>query len=205
VWHAARLTREHGENWFDTFQNEPIGNVFKFRNPERYLLVHFVPRVGYSSAAFEERSYLPPADCPPAASVDNLEAHCRASAPYVVYQRWMGEARPGDSLWFDTLLIPHGPELTPQQAAGGVRVLLADGERVALEVRVGDETWTLAESPRRVPIVAPGLVTNARFMILSRAPGRPAWLLARDAGWINAGSVLWRSSQPGYAETELTP
>jgi hypothetical protein len=205
VWHAAELSSDHGESWYETFQREPVSNIIKFRNPERYLMVYFVPRAGYESAAFAEPSYLAPADCPPPASVDVIEARCRSTAPYVLYQRWTGEARSGDSLWFDTLLVPYGPERTASQVASDVRVLLADGERAALEVRVGSELWTLAESPRRAPIVAPGLVTDARSMVLMQSPGQPGYLLARDARWVNAGSLLWRSSQPGYVETELTP
>jgi len=205
VWHSAGLLPEHGESWYDTFQREPVANVFKFRNPERYLLHYFVPREGYASGAFEEASYLPPADCPPVDSVEYIDARCRAGAPYVLYQRWTGDAQAGASLWFDTLLLPHGPELSPEEAAGAVRVLLADGERVALEVGIGGERWILAESPSGIPIAVSGLVTNARYLVLGTSPGQPGYLLARGASWIQSHGLLWRSPLPISVETELAP
>jgi len=205
VWHAADLRPAHGANWYDVFQREPVANVTRFRNPERSLLLYFVPREGFASAAFEEASYLPAAGCPRPGSSPTLEARCRSSPPYVLTQRWTGEARAGETRWFDTLLLPHGPEQTPEGAAEGVRVLLADPQRVALEVRIGAERWTLLDNPGGAPLEAPGLATDATYLILGTAPGEAGYLLGHEVSRVELGETSERWPERTSAELALPP
>jgi hypothetical protein len=192
VWHVGDLHPRHGVDWYDVYYREPLSNVWKYRNPERYALLYFVPRPGQRSGAFEEASYLPSEGCPRNTRSDTVDARCRSGPPFVVYQRWTGETSPGESRWFDTLLIPHGPELSPADAAARVRVLLADAERVALEVKVGDETWTILDQPREGVVDVPGLAADARYAILRSAPDRPPYLLAHAATRIEVGDLSYR-------------
>ena len=39
AWHAGNLAPEHGDNWWDISYREPLSNVWKLRNPERYALL----------------------------------------------------------------------------------------------------------------------------------------------------------------------
>lgn len=192
VWHAADLHPSRGEHWCDVYYREPLANVWKYRNPERYALLYFVPRPGQRFGAFEEASYLPPEDCPRNAHSDTVDARCRSGPPFVVYQRWTGETSPGESRWFDTLLLPHGPELSPADAAGRVRVLFSDSERVALEVSVGDETWTFVDQPQGGVIEVPGLAADARYAIVRSAPDRPPYLLTHAASRVEVGNLSHR-------------
>ncbi len=192
VWHAGDLHPDHGENWYDIYYREPISNVYKMRNPERYALLYFVPRPERLVAAFEEASYLPPAGCPRNSDSGIVPAKCRAGPPFVLYQRWVGETLPGASRWFDTLLVPHGAELSPREAAERVRVLTADTQSVALEVKIGDETWTVVDSPSGAPVEAGDLATDARYAILRSAPGRPDYVLSFEATRIERGKVAYR-------------
>ncbi|MHC4607666.1 MAG: hypothetical protein ACYTAF_12190, partial [Planctomycetota bacterium] len=181
VWHAGDVHPERGDHWFDVYYREPLSNVWKVRNPERYALLYFVPRPGHVSAFHLEDAYLPGAGCPRDAPSDRVALECRSGPPYVVHQRWKGDVQANEARWFDTLLLPHGPERGPAQIAEGIRVLHADREGVALEVAIGDETWTVLDSPRGTPIEAPGLSADARYAVLRTAPGRPPYLLVHEA------------------------
>ncbi len=203
VWHAADLHPRHGDHWYVAYDREPTGNVWKYRNPERYALLYFVPRPDADVTAFEAPIYLPPEGCPNPSPEDVVSPECRSSPPFVVYQKWTGAAHPGDERWFDTLVRPFGPDRSPEQAADGVRVLAAGAHSVALRVEMGDETWFLVDNPEGDAIETPELSTDARSLLLRVREGSREYLLVRDATRVEAGllSLRW----PGPVSLEQGP
>ena len=181
VWHFGDLQRARGANWFDAFYRSPLSNVWKHRNGERYLLTWFTPRRSTQVAGFEEPYFLPAEGCPRSGGATRVKAECRSGPPFVVYQRWKGAADAGESRWFDTLLVPHGPETSAESLASDVRTLHVARGSVALELRIGDETWSVAESPALRPIEVDGLAIDARYAIVRTAPDREPYLLAHEA------------------------
>ena len=73
-----------------------------------------------------------------------------------------------------------------------MRVLAAGKANVALEVRIGDETWTIADSPNGVPVEVGDLATDARYAVLRTAPRRPDYLLTFDATRFARGTIEHR-------------
>jgi hypothetical protein len=201
VWHAADVHPQHGTHWYAVYDREPSGNVWKYRNPERYALLYFVPRPDAPVTATLEPIYLPPEDCVVPSPDDVIPAECRSSPAFVVYQKWSGAATPGEARWFDTLLRPFGPELSPEQAASRVRVLHAAGDATALQIEMGPESWIVVDNPGTAPIDAPGISTDARSLLIRSKPDTEEYLLALDATFVTAGSVALRWPERTSVET----
>ncbi|MHB9025224.1 MAG: Ig-like domain-containing protein, partial [Armatimonadota bacterium] len=189
VWHAHDVHPDHGTNWYDIYNREPKGiNGWTFKNPQRSLLLYFVPRTGLEVAEWLEPSYpqtYPPANPP--------------LAGYVLYQKLLGDFTAGQSLWTDTILLPHGPELTPTQAAVNASGLLYQNDltgALALQVIVGDETWTVVDNPTGELINVTGLTTDARYLIACSKPATPDYLLVDQATTVQVGSTskTWDSA-----------
>jgi len=82
VWHVGDIAAPRGKDWFDIYYREPLGNLWKLRNPERYALLYLVPRPGYRSEASAQETLLPLKDCDPSAS--RVAGKCRHGPFYVV-------------------------------------------------------------------------------------------------------------------------
>ncbi|MHB9130668.1 MAG: Ig-like domain-containing protein [Armatimonadota bacterium] len=182
VWHAHDVHPDHGTNWYDIYNREPLGiNGWKFKNPQRSMLLYFVPRTGLEVAEWLEPSYpptYPPANPP--------------LAGYVLYQKLQGDFTAGQSVWTDTIMLPHGPELTPAQAAANAGGLLYQNDAtgaIALQVIVDDETWTVVDNPTRESINVTGLTTDAAYLIARSKPGTPDYLLAHEATTVQVGTI----------------
>jgi hypothetical protein len=185
VWHGEDVRPEHGANWYDLYWREPRGLNWKFKNPERYALLYFVPRVGREIAAWKESAYAPKYTSP----------------PWVLYQKGCGEAKATQAVWFDTLLLPHGNELTPPKAAAQVSVLYDDGANVALQVRSGDETWIVVDNPGAKTITARGLATDAAYLIACAKPKTPDYLVVTNATKVKVGAT--NQNWPTPTTTEI--
>ncbi len=168
LWTAYDVRPESGPNWFDLYDREPHSvNGLRFANPERYVLLWFVPRTGVQVAEWREiRTGNPP------------------SPSYLVAQRWTGVAAAGDARWFDSLLLPHGPEPDPAEVAAGVAVLYDDGTAVALRIRLDDETWTIVDNPSHVSIQSATVATDATYAITRTVAGEPDYVLAHEVTFL---------------------
>jgi hypothetical protein len=179
VWHARDVHPDHGDNWFDLYTREPWSlNNWKYKNPQQSLLLYFVPRTGSEVAEWLEASYPqtnPPANPPFPA--------------YVMYQKRQLSFTAGQSVWADSVLLPHGPELTPTQAASNISVLYDDGQAVAIQVTVGDEIWTVVDNPAHTSITITGLSTDARYLITRSKPNTADYILADQATTVTVGSI----------------
>ncbi|MHB9024480.1 MAG: hypothetical protein ACYC7E_09925, partial [Armatimonadota bacterium] len=179
VWHAHDVAADHGSNWYEVYYREPWGmNNWKFKNPQQSMVLYYVPRTGQEVAEWLEPTYpqtFPQANPPLAA--------------YVMYGKRQLDFTAGQSVWVDTVLLPHGTELTPTQAAGNISVLYDDGQAVAIQVIVGDETWTVVDNPYRTSINITGLVTDARYLITRIKPSTADYLLAQEATTVQVGSI----------------
>jgi hypothetical protein len=165
VWHAYDVQADHASNWYSLYDREPLGlNDWLFKNPERYVLAYMMDRTGYDMVEWKE-AYT---GNPP-------------SAPFVMYQRWVGDTAPGLEKWFDTVLLPHGGDLTPTEAAGNITVRHDDGVNIAFKVTVGNETWTVVDNPDGITINTLDIHTDATYMIARTQPGMDAYLLAHEA------------------------
>jgi hypothetical protein len=180
VWHAGHVGRSHGAHWFDVSTPEPLSDVWKLHNPERYALLWFVPREGWVASAVDEPVFHPPG-CAPRPGASRVSAKCRFGPSWVISQRRTGEVPAGGSLWFDTLVLPHGPDAAPRELAKGVRVLHAAGGNLALEVALGEERWTVVDRPGGGAIEVPGLATDARTALVRTRPGAPPYVFAQEA------------------------
>ncbi len=168
LWNAYDLDPEHGSTWFDLYYRQPlVVNGYRFANPERSVLLWTVPRSGVAVESWREvRTGNPP------------------SPSYFVAQRWNGTAVVGDERWFDSLLLPHGPERPPAQAASDVTVLYDDGAALALRVLIDDETWTVVDNPEHVPIASALVTTDARYAVTRTRAGEPDYVFAHDATYV---------------------
>jgi hypothetical protein len=165
VWHAYDVQADHAPNWYSLYDREPLGlNIWRFKNPERYVLLYMLDRDGYDTVEWKE-TY---AGNPP-------------SPPFVMYQRWVGDTAGEPEKWFDTVLLPHGDDLTPTLAAANISVPYDDGVNIAFKVKVGNETWTLVDNPEGVTINASGVHTDATYMIARTQQGMAGYLLAHEA------------------------
>ncbi len=187
IWHADSVVDAGDGQAFDVAYPAPLANVWRFRNPRRSALIYLLPREGQQARAFRDPSRAPPEDCDPDPDLDRVPARCRSSPGWVVQQLWSGSAAAGETHWFDTLILPHGPEQSPREAAAALRVLYRDAERSALELRLGEEIWTLLDNPSPQPLEIPELASDARYALLSRVAGRVDYLRTRDASRLRIG------------------
>ena len=192
VWHAGDLAPQHGANWWDISYREPLSNIWKLRNPERHALIWFTPRPNHIPQAFLEESYLPGPECRPGDDADQVTGPCRAGPPFVVADRWRGEVEAAQTLWFDTLIVPHGSETSPGDVAAGIRVILAKGDSLVLELSLADETWTVMDNPAAQPLTAAGFESDARAAILRSVAGKPPYVFAEDATHVLADDTVHR-------------
>ncbi|MHB9134662.1 MAG: hypothetical protein ACYDBB_26620 [Armatimonadota bacterium] len=168
LWHAHDVHPTHDTNWYDIYAREPKGmNNWLFKNPERYLMLYQVPRTGYEMAEWKESSYT---GNPPLPS-------------YIIYQKFCGDTTAGQTLWADTVLLPHGSDLTPTQAAANISVLYRDDATGALAVKVivGSETWVVVDNPTKATINITGLTTDAGYLITRTQTGMTNYVLTDQA------------------------
>jgi len=98
------LGPQSGPNWFNTYYDEllsgsafgNLGPVHVIRNPAWDLLVYFGdrPHAGYQV-------------------MDRFDVAPTRNSPVGVRQHWSGMARPGQTVTFTTVLLPHKPTPTP--------------------------------------------------------------------------------------------
>jgi hypothetical protein len=140
-----------------------------------------VPRRGRVVEIFDELSYHPPAGCASKTRERGMvTAECRAGPSWVVAQRFTGSVEAGDALWFDTLLVPHGPDERAEALASGTQVIHSDSASLALRLQLGEETWTVIDRPQGASLPAT-LGADVGYAITAEAPGRTPYVLTRDA------------------------
>lgn len=172
LWHTADMHPEHSSNWYDVYVREPLGlNGWLFKNPERHALLYMVSRAGREMASWKA-SY---SGNPPA-------------PPYISYQRFSGDIPANSDVWCDTLILPHGPEQTPAEAAGAVSVLYDDGTNVAIRVVYGGNTWTVADNPGGIRIEAGDFSTDAEYAV-TRVDHASFYMLVRNANCVESGAL----------------
>jgi hypothetical protein len=182
LWNSYDLDPEHGATWFDLYDREPrMVNGYRFANPERRVLLWTVPRPGVAVESWREvRTGNPP------------------SPAYMVAQRWTGTAVDGQARWFDSLLLPHGPERTPAEAASAVSVLYDDGTAVALRVVIDGEIWTVVDNPAHSPLASVLVSTDASYAITRTRAGEPEYALVRDATYLRVDDGTGRKIERGW-------
>ena len=164
--HPTDVAGDHGANWFDLFVRSPFANTFRIRNRPRGLLAWLRPQSSTVVEAFVEPSYLPEAE-PGACRNDDasrVSAECRHGPPYVVTQ-WQTGPLSAAPRCFDTLFVPHAPDVAARTLVEGVRVLRASDTTLALELRIGREEWLVVDDTSGGPIDAPGLAVQARYAV----------------------------------------
>jgi hypothetical protein len=179
VWHANDLRPEHAADgrWYDAYYREPLMvNNYRLKNPQRSLLLYQVPRQGYERAEF---------------SWDYSAVQPR-TPPYVVYQKYDQKNAAGRTFWTDTVLLPHGPELSPNAAAASIQVIYQDASgALVLRIQRGDETWTVVDNPGRVSLSMLGgqISTDALTLITRTKAGAPDYVLMREGSFarVNQG------------------
>jgi hypothetical protein len=184
VWHGYDVARTTGDNWFDLYWREPRGLAWKYKNPERYVLLWLAPRAGTTVDAWKEPSYNPQ----------------YTTAPYVIAQQRIIDAKAETTAWFDSLLLPHGKELAPEAAAANVKVLHDDGVAIALQVTARGERWLVVDNPTDKRLTAPGLETDAHHLLARTQPGKPDYLLARAATTVKWGAMAYTWAVPVTVE-----
>jgi hypothetical protein len=230
--HPSHDADPDASDWYDVYDRQPVGNTTRFRNPERYSLLYFVGRSGHATAAYEEGGYLTLADssraprslarnpacaepADPLTPVPAGPVECRTTPPFVLYQMWSGTLQTGESRWFDSLLLPHGRS-DPAAVAANVHELAVGDDYTALQVDVGDEKWIVVDNPSRRNVSAGRLagalatgepyLTNAEYLMLRFAPGKPVYLMVSRADFVHTG-VYSRAFSPaasGELEAEVS-
>jgi hypothetical protein len=125
--HTRDLGPECGDHWFNAYYDDlywtglGLGyGVQEFRNPARDLLVYFTPRKEY--AVNVRDTY--------------LENRYQLS-PLRLRQSWTGMTRPGMTMTFVTVLLPHRPTFTPSAL-----VQPSDGSQPWVSVQRDDDAVT---------------------------------------------------------------
>ena len=131
LWFAGEMPAARGANWFDVKWNEPRGFRWLWRNGDRRLLIWFAPQPGTKVDVELQRW-------------KTQRQPWEWSPPWVLSQRrpQLSGGR-GTRVHFNTLLIPHGPDLDPAELAAGVRMMKDGVDSTTLEVDVRGSTWRL--------------------------------------------------------------
>ncbi|MHB9025251.1 MAG: hypothetical protein ACYC7E_13955 [Armatimonadota bacterium] len=169
LWHAFDVASSYdstNKQWFDLYWREPVGlNSWTFKNPEYYTLLYMPSRTGYTRQEWKE-TYT---DGNP-----NI-------GPYIITQRWVGDATSSTTKWHDTVLYPHGSALSPSDAAAKISVLYDDGTAIAYRILWGDETWTVVDNPTGALINDADVVTDATYLVTRSQSSVADYVLAKDA------------------------
>ncbi|MHB9024814.1 MAG: hypothetical protein ACYC7E_11680 [Armatimonadota bacterium] len=182
VWHAFDVASSYdtaNKQWFDLYWRVPVGGVgagWSFKNPEYYALLYMPSRTGYTRQEWKE-TYT--GNQPP--------------PPYIITQRWVGDATSSTVKWHDTVLYPHGSALSPSDAAAQISVLYDDGTAIAYQILWGDETWTVVDNPTGALIYDADVVTDATYMVTRTQSGVADYVLAKNATTVEvtAGSLSY--------------
>lgn len=192
LWHTADVHPVAGSNWFNVYNRILMNNVYVVRNPERYALMWFLPRTGFEVQEWREPAYERDPSCVPLPSVCGLigtAPDCRSGPQYMIAQRNNGSYAAGQSVWFDTLLLPGAAPFDQADVDTSVQVIHDDGENTVLTVQYGDETWTLAHNPGGTSISTPSFETDADYVIARVGGGAEDYLLASRATHIRIGNL----------------
>lgn len=205
VWHAAAL-RATGPHWFDLFDPAPLGNVWRFRNPERYAWLGFVPRAGAQAAVRRVESYAPPPGCSQSLRDPTVKAECRAPPALVAYQRLDLAPASSSPPVLDSVWVPHGPEVVGEALASGLVVHYDDDDAVVLEIALAAERWILVDNPTRRLLRLHAVVTDARRALVLPGPSELRYALVLDATRLELPGVRPRRwSRPASAEIGELP
>lgn len=187
VWHANDIapTFAASDSWYDVYYREPLAfNRIPFTNPPRSMLLYMVPRPGFETWEVA----LPYSNVRP------------ATPRYVMYQKHASPDGFTGVLRADTVLLPHGPSLSPADAAADITVLHRDDATgaLALRIEVGDEIWTVVDNPVGAPMnVGGALLTDAVYLVARTRPGAAPYVLTEQASQVQidngAGLTIQRS------------
>ena len=189
-WLSRQLGSTTGANWANTwFDMMPYtglgrgGGMHRWRNDYYDLLTYFVPRPD---------SRIMVSDLTPQNPYMN--------APLQVRYAWRGLAREGATLWFDSLLVPHPPQIPetgPKPIADGIRVLASADDQTAL---LADLPWrhekVLVLQSRR-PFDGAGVRTDAKeAVVVWRGKAIVDWFV-RGATYLKVGDqTCFQSAKP---------
>lgn len=191
-WLSRQMGPASGDNWVNTyFDIMPYtglgqgGGMHRWRNFHYDLLTYFVPRPNCEL------------------SVTDFTTHNRyMNAPLRTRYAWRGLAKEGQTLWFDSLLLPHPikyqkPDPTP--FAHGIQVLASDDDRTALMV---DLSWK--PIPEKVFVLqgrkafdGGGVSTDAKEAVVIWQNNQVLDWYVRGATYLRVGDqALMQSAQP---------
>ena len=191
IWNAHEVLPEHGTHWYSVYNREPKGlDGWLFKSPEEYLQIYLVDRSPYTYSEWKV-----------------VKNENPGSPPYKFAQRWLGQAQAGQTLWFDSLLLPHGSELTPGAVAANINVVFDDGTNVVFKIAVGAETWTVVDNPGGLAINQGGVSTDASYLIARTSPAGPGYLLTSQASRVDVSdgpTRVIRLTWPVKTSVELT-
>ncbi|HEY3416806.1 MAG TPA: hypothetical protein VGM23_07980 [Armatimonadota bacterium] len=190
LWHAFDVASSYdagNKQWFDLYWREPAGmNSWTFKNPEYSALLYMPDRAGSTRQEWKE-TYT--------GGNPNI-------APYIITQRWVGDATSSTTKWHDSVLYPHGSGLTPSDAAAKISVLYDDGTAIAYQILWGDETWTVVDNPTGTLINDPDIVTDATYLVTRSQTGVANYVLAKNATTVEVttGSLNYSWAAPTTVE-----
>ncbi|MHB9023182.1 MAG: hypothetical protein ACYC7E_03275 [Armatimonadota bacterium] len=190
LWHAFDVASSYdstNKQWFDLYWREPVGlNSWTFKNPEHYALLYMPSRTGTTRQEWKE-TYT--------GGNPNL-------APYIITQRWVGDATSATTKWHDTVLYPHGSALSPSDAAAKISILYDDGTAIAYQILWGGETWTVVDNPTGSLINDADVVTDATYMVTRTQSGVADYVLAKNATTVEVttGSLNYYWASPTTVE-----
>ncbi|MHB9023677.1 MAG: hypothetical protein ACYC7E_05800 [Armatimonadota bacterium] len=191
LWHAFDVASSYdstNKQWFDLYWREPVGlNSWTFKNPEYYTLLYMPSRTGYTRQEWKE-TY----------TGGNPDI-----APYIITQRWVGDATSATTKWHDTVLYPHGSALSPSDAAGKISVLYDDGTAIAYRILWGDETWTVVDNPTGALINDADVVTDATYLVTRTQSSVADYVLAKNATTAEVTTGSLNYSWPVSTTVEL--
>ena len=169
IWQVETLGPDRGHSWFQFSTERLLGNVWYFRNPRRFGLLHFAPKDESQTGVFLDRSKLVPDTCETERLTPQIRAECRGGPTYTVYQRWSGEFMPGERHAFGSLLVSHGDETDTKQLAGRTR-----NDKNGIEFAMGDEEWRISFIP-----CSPARSSDPCYTVLREKPNTPDYLFSR--------------------------
>ncbi|MEZ4218753.1 MAG: hypothetical protein R3E88_19940 [Myxococcota bacterium] len=205
VWHVGSVLGRMGDD-FDAVLPAPLSNVWVIANPARHLWLSLVGRPGQRARAFVEPSYLPPPGCSRHPLEASVTAECRRGSPWVIATRWTGAAQTGDELWFDAVLVPTSQGLDGPKREDSVRVVRASGADLALEIRIGDERWSVCDRPGTAagaPRACGADVETDAESVIARRDATGHYLLAHRVRTLDTRGLVRRWETPATIEEGL--
>ncbi|HEY3416883.1 MAG TPA: hypothetical protein VGM23_08375, partial [Armatimonadota bacterium] len=193
-WLSRQMGPVSGKDWVNTYIDfMPYtglgqgGGFFRWKNYNYDLLTYFVPRPGMSLTTTDLTSRNP-----------------YMTAPLQVRQAWMGLAKEGQTMAFDSLLIPHMVKTRVPDAtwlAQTIQPLATDPQQTAIQFELPWRNEKVVVVTTDKPFTGGGITTDAKMaMVIFQGDKVIGWYVYQGTILKAGENVLFSNATPADGE-----